>query len=192
MFYSDSDNQIALLMYRNCLTKRLEKHLGSLFHHPMQPCFPSLLYPHRAWTDMTAEVWRRPSVLTSLISRDADCSKLSRWWAQLWHPINGIDLKGVVSVGQKVCHCHRGVGESELPREEADVGAARLTLPHIPPTFFTYDVEGNIFPASCVQGPAPVQDNWGLVYVRDNISWCGWRAWKVVPQRLMNITSHFY
>lgn len=60
---------------------------------------------------------------------------------------------------QEVCHCHSGVGESELLREEADVGAAWLALPDIPPTFLTYDVEGNILPASRVQGPAPVQDN---------------------------------
>lgn len=93
---------------------------------------------------------------------------------------------------QEVCHCHRGVGESKLTREEADVGAAWLALPDIPPTFFTYDVEGNILPASCVQGPAPVQDNRGLIYVRDNISWCGWRSCNVVPKRLMSITSGFY
>lgn len=131
-------------------------------------------------------------VLTGLISCDADCSKLSWWWAQLWHPVNGIDFKGVVSVCQEICHCHRGVGESKLSREEADIWAAWLTLFHIPPTFFTYDVEGNIFPASCVQGPAPVQDNRGLVYIRDNISWCRWRSCKVVQQRLMSLTSGFY
>lgn len=137
-------------MYHSCLNMRLEKSLGFLFHLPMQPCFPVFLCPHKAWLDMTAEVWSRASILTSLISRDADCSKLSRWGAQLWHPVNGIDLEGVVSVCQEVCHCHSGVGESELPREEANVGAAWLALPHIPTAFFTYDVEGNILPASCV------------------------------------------
>ena len=131
-------------------------------------------------------------VLTSLVSRDADCSKLPWWWAQLWHPINGIDLKGVVSVCQEVGHCHRGVGESKLSREEADIWTARLTLFYIPPTFFTYDVEGNIFPASCVQGPTPVQDDRGLVYIRYHISRCRWRSCKVVQQRLMSLTLVFY
>lgn len=130
-------------------------------------------------------------VLTSLVSCDANCRKLSRRWAQLWHPVNGINLKSIVSVCQEVCHCRRGVGESELSREEADIWAAWLTLLYIPPTFFTYDVEGNIFPASCVQGPTPVQDNRSLVYIRDNISWCRWRPCKVVQQRLMSLTFCF-
>ena len=131
-------------------------------------------------------------VLTSLVSCDADCRKLSWWRAQLWHPVNGIDLKGVVSVCQEVCYCHRGVGESKLSREEADIGTARLTLFYIPPTFFTYDVEGNIFPASCVQGPTPVQDNRGLVYIRYHISRCRRRSCKVVQQRLMSLALVFY
>ena len=158
--------------------------------------FPPTLFPPLSVKTLNclrnAEVGSIRLVLTCLISGDADCSKLSWWWAQLGHPVNGINLKGVVSVCQEVCHCHRGVGESKLSRKEADIWAAWLTLFDIPPTFFTYDVEGNIVPASCVQGPTPVQDNRGLVYIRDNISWCRWRSCKVVQQRLMSLTSGFY
>lgn len=175
-------------MYHNCL-KVIEENIPGLFHTFFPTLSPSLSVKHLAPGRQEEEA---PTVLTSLVSCDADGSKLSWWWAQLWHPINGIDLKGVVSVCQEVCHCHCRVGESKLSREEADIGAARLTLFYIPPTLFTYNVEGNIFPASCVQGPTPVQDNRGLIYIRDNISWCRWRSCKVVQQRLMRLTSVFY
>lgn len=89
-----------------------------------------------SWFPVTA-VRGTQRVLTSLISCDADCSKLSWCGAQLRHPVNCINLKGVVRVCQEVCHCHCGVGESKLSGEEANVGAAGLTLLHIPPTLFT-------------------------------------------------------
>lgn len=179
-------------MYHNYL-KVIEEKILEVFQILFSPTlfFPLSLSKPLLNSEM-AGVGRVQHVLTSLIGCDADCSKLSWWWAQLWHPIHSINFKGVVSVCQKVCHCHRGIGESELSREEADIWAAWLTLFYIPPTFFTYDVEGNIFPASCVQGPTPVQDNRGLVYIRDNISWCRWRSCKVVQQRLMSLTSGFY
>lgn len=178
-------------MCHNCLNVLEGKILGLYqIFFSFHPVFHSLSKPLLGH-DMIG-VRNIQYLLTSLISCDADRSKLSQWGAQLWHPINGINLKGVVSMCQEVCHCHRGVGESKLSREEADIWAAWLTLFYIPPTFFTYDVEGNIFPTSRVQGPTPVQDNWGLVYIRDNISWWRWRSCKVVQQRLMSLNSVFY
>lgn len=178
-------------MYHNCLKVIKKNNLGLFQIFFFLPFLPLFLWELLLGSEM-AGVGSIQHVLTSLVSCDADCSKLSWWWAQLWHPINGINLKGVVSVCQEVCHCHRGVGESILSREEADIWAAWLTLFYVPPTFFTYDVEGNIFPASCVQGPTPVQDNRGLIYIRYNISRCRWRSCKVVQQRLMSLTSVFY
>lgn len=96
--------------------------------------------------------------------------------AQVRHPVDCIDLEGVVGVCQKVHHCHRGVGEPALPRQEPHVVAARLAHLGAPSTFLANDVEGDVFPASGVQRPAPVQDDRGLVDVRDHISWGRWRS----------------
>lgn len=52
--------------------------------------------------------------LTSLISRDADSSKLSGKCTQVGYPIDCINLKSVISMCQKVHYCHRGVGEASL------------------------------------------------------------------------------
>lgn len=171
-------------MYRNC-PKVIEEKILKFFQISLFPPFLPL-------SVRTLNGLWDAEVLTGLISCDADCSKLSWRWAQPWHPVDGIDFKGIVSVCQEVCHRHRGVGESKLPREEADIGAAWLTLSHIPPTFFACDVEGHILPASCVQGPTPVQDNRGLIYIRDNISRGRWRSCKAVQQGLMSLTPGFY
>lgn len=52
--------------------------------------------------------------LTSLISRDADSSKLSGKCTQVRYPIDRINLKSVIGMCQKVHYCHRGVGEASL------------------------------------------------------------------------------
>lgn len=52
--------------------------------------------------------------LTSLISRDADSSKLSRKCTQVRYPVDCINLKSVIGMCQKVHYCHCGVGEASL------------------------------------------------------------------------------
>lgn len=117
--------------------------------------------------------------LTSLVSGDADSSELPGEAAERRDAVERVDLEGVVGVCQQVHHGDRGVGEAALPRQEAHVVAAGLAVPAAATAaFLADDVEGDVLPAPRVQGPAPVQDNGGLVDVGDDVSWGGWRSWE--------------
>lgn len=79
---------------------------------------------------------------------------------------------------QQVHHGDGGVGEAALARQEAHVVAAGLAQPAAPRALLAHDVEGDVLPAPRVQGPAPVQDDGGLVDVGDDVSRGGGWSWE--------------
>lgn len=72
---------------------------------------------------------------------------------------------------QEVHDSHSGIVEPNLAWKESHIGTTWFTLlGGEPPTFLAYNVKSNIFPASSVQRPTPIQDNRCFIDIRKKVS----------------------
>lgn len=105
--------------------------------------------------------------LTGLVGGDFDRGVLWRVGALVGDPVDCLDLKGVLRVGQQVTDVDLGLCQAQLAGDELDIVPAACTASPAPSTALTDDVVDHVLAAPAIARRAPLQPQGCLVHDGD-------------------------